>query len=185
MKLTVIGPLIFVLLLSLAVADEEKLFKGGVGIGVNGIVIPTRRWLVVEKRGGKWTVRFSGSQVENQMGYELYEFRGGEWRKIKDGVVILPVPEKGLFADLKGLFLHSPTGDVIKFGSFSLFSVPKGENHGVLCFLSPIKLDPEVRLAPTPWKEISEVNLSDPRIRWYTYDEKREWKVIPIDKIWD
>ena len=118
------------------------------------------------------------------MGFELYEFRGS-WVHVRKGVVTLPGPEKGFFADVKGLFLHRPTGDVIKFGSFSLFSVPKGKDHGVICFLSPIQVDLEVRLAPTPWKEIGQVNLSDPRIKWYAYDEKREWRVIPIDKIWD
>jgi hypothetical protein len=40
-------------------------------------------------------------------------------------------------------------------------------------------------MAPTPWKEIEEVNLYDPRVRWFTYDEKRERKIIPIERIWD
>jgi len=40
-------------------------------------------------------------------------------------------------------------------------------------------------MAPTPWPQIKEVKLSDPRIRWFGYDEKRKWKVIPIDNIWD
>jgi hypothetical protein len=40
-------------------------------------------------------------------------------------------------------------------------------------------------MAPTPWTEIGEVKLSDPRIRWFAYDDKESWKVIPIEKLWD
>lgn len=39
-------------------------------------------------------------------------------------------------------------------------------------------------IAPTPWTDIGEVNIHDPRIKWYRYDEKRERIYIPIDKLW-
>lgn len=41
-----------------------------------------------------------------------------------------------------------------------------------------------VELAPTPWTDISQVNVFDRRIKWYWYDEKRETQVVPIDKLW-
>jgi len=40
-------------------------------------------------------------------------------------------------------------------------------------------------LAPTPWTDIKDVNIKDPRIKWYKYDEKRERFFIPIDKLWE
>jgi hypothetical protein len=31
-----------------------------------------------------------------------------------------------------------------------------------------------IELAPTNWREISEINLADPRLQWYRYDENRK-----------
>jgi hypothetical protein len=42
----------------------------------------------------------------------------------------------------------------------------------------------DIELAPTPWGDISQVNVFDPRVKWYWYDEKRKTQVIPIDKLW-
>jgi len=39
-------------------------------------------------------------------------------------------------------------------------------------------------LAPTKWKEISEVNVHDSRLKWYRYDEERKRTYIPLDKLW-
>jgi hypothetical protein len=39
--------------------------------------------------------------------------------------------------------------------------------------------DEGIELAPTKWQEISEVNIQDPHLNWYRYDEKRERILIP------
>jgi hypothetical protein len=44
--------------------------------------------------------------------------------------------------------------------------------------------DHGIELAPTPWSNVSEVNVFDPRITWYRYDEKRKRVNIPIDQLW-
>jgi hypothetical protein len=41
-----------------------------------------------------------------------------------------------------------------------------------------------IELAPTPWTDISQVNVSDPRVKWYRYDDKRRDYFIPIDELW-
>lgn len=38
-------------------------------------------------------------------------------------------------------------------------------------------------LAPTKWREIVEVNVRDPRLRWYRFDEKRQDIDIPIEQL--
>lgn len=40
-------------------------------------------------------------------------------------------------------------------------------------------------VAPTPWTDIKDVNVKNPRIKWYRYDIKRERVFIPIDKLWE
>lgn len=39
-------------------------------------------------------------------------------------------------------------------------------------------------IAPTKWKEISEINVRDTRLKWYRYDEKRGRTYIPVDTLW-
>ena len=41
-----------------------------------------------------------------------------------------------------------------------------------------------VELAPTKWTDINEVNVFDPRLRWFKYDKNRPRTDIPIDKLW-
>ena len=40
-----------------------------------------------------------------------------------------------------------------------------------------------IELAPTKWTEIQEVNVHDPRLKWYRYDENRESVDIPLDNL--
>ena len=42
-----------------------------------------------------------------------------------------------------------------------------------------------IELAPTKWTNISQVNVFDPRVKWYRYDAKRQDIKIPIDRLWD
>jgi hypothetical protein len=41
-----------------------------------------------------------------------------------------------------------------------------------------------LRLAPTKWTDIGQVDVFDPRLTWYEYDGKRERTFIPLDQIW-
>jgi hypothetical protein len=76
-----------------------------------------------------------------------------------------------------------PTGtSAIKCGPFSLnWIYPNNVGFG----LSNTKEDDVGNeLAPTKWKEIQEVNLLEPRLKWYRFDEKRIRQIIPLDKLW-
>jgi hypothetical protein len=42
-----------------------------------------------------------------------------------------------------------------------------------------------IELAPTKWTDISQVNVFDPRLRWYRYDESRKDTILPVDRLWD
>ena len=84
---------------------------------------------------------------------------------------------------------------------FHPFSFPAGrENPDIKC--GPIRLawamgcsihffatgqpqgDHGIELAPTKWTDISQVNVLDPRLKWYRYNGKRETVFIPIDQLW-
>jgi hypothetical protein len=121
--------------------------------------------------------------------FECVKEKGG-FIKMRDGVVSLREQPRGFWAKLKGFlsFHDSPFryADKIEFNKFELFAHAGDEYHSSVYFWNrPNEVDPKVRLAPTLWKGIEEVKLSDPRIRWFVYDEKRKWKVIPIDRLWE
>lgn len=88
------------------------------------------------------------------------------------------LPMKGLFRP----FIYQPGDSYIICDSFKLTWSYKNK----VCFHPPNKTRGEFgfELAPTPWSDISQVNISDPRIKWYRYDDKRQRVNIPIDKLW-
>ncbi len=71
----------------------------------------------------------------------------------------------------------------IKCGPIRLWWV----GRGTVCFFkrSQRQGDYSIELAPTKWTDISHVNVSDPRLKWYRYDEKRKNIKIPLDRLWD
>ncbi|GAB6269155.1 MAG: hypothetical protein STSR0002_18970 [Smithella sp.] len=71
----------------------------------------------------------------------------------------------------------------IKFGPYDLGWIYKT----YVCLAPSHRLPGEFgfELAPTPWTDIKDVNIKDPRIKWYKYDEKRERFFIPIDNLWE
>lgn len=68
----------------------------------------------------------------------------------------------------------------------------KGRNTTLQCgvmkfdwlFIGWIYLQ-KYELAPTPWTTIKEVNIKDPRVRWYKKNEVKERVSIPVDELWD
>jgi hypothetical protein len=41
-----------------------------------------------------------------------------------------------------------------------------------------------VELAASKWRDLSDVNVRDPRLRWYRYDEQRKDTYISADQLW-
>jgi hypothetical protein len=172
---------------------KQKLFQDGVGISASCVVMPVGWVLLVERDPFLGAVKFFHNEERTDgihSKYECFELskKKGGAKKIGEGeVVFKQTSNKG---SIKDLFFHegmsSIFGPPLEIGKFSLCSYAVGSSHAAVYFWSkPHKADQKVRMAPTPWKEIVEVNLSDPRIRWFAYDEERERRIIPIDKIWD
>jgi len=180
-------PIFIILLLAVAatVMGKEKLFKDGVGVSSDCLVMPVGRILLISRENYMGALKFLYNEEKPDGIYSKYEYfeYQNEFRKVREGEFSFK-PSKG-----KGIFFHeSPykLGSRLKLRNFSLFAVAGSRDHSTVYFWSkPNKVDQSVRMAPTPWKEIEEVNLSDPRVRWFTYDEKRERKIILIEKIWD
>ncbi len=183
---------IFFLLLAILITAanaEQKLSKDEVGIASSCVVMPVGRVLLISRENFVGAVKFLQNDERSDgiySKYEYFEYEKGRFKKVRESEVSL----KKSSNNRGGIFFHgSPTelaGPPLKLRDFSLFAEAGGPDHATIYFANArYRPDLKVRMAPTPWKDISEVNLTDPRIRWFTYDKKESRKVIPIDKIWD
>jgi hypothetical protein len=181
-----------VLAIPLAARAEQEFSRGDVEISASCVVIPTGRILLVARDAVRGAVIFQKAEERPEgffSKYESFRIQKEGIRKLGDGEVEFKrVSSKG-FIFHKGI--SDALGPPLKLDNFSLCASPAGPKHelmehAIVYFWSkPFEVDQKVSLAPTPWKEIGEVNLFDPRIRWFSYDEKRKPSIIPIDKIWD
>lgn len=185
MKMLVV--LLFLALMSSQVIAQQTLFKDSIGIASTCIVMPVGRVLLISRDNFLGAIKFLHNEERpdgTYSKYEFFEYRKGEFSKERGGEVSLKRPSDG-----KGIYFHQSPDDLLgpplKLGEFEL-SASAGSDHATVYFWrAPNKPDLRVRMAPTIWKDISEVNISDSRIKWFVHDDKETWKVIPIEKVWE
>ncbi len=171
---------------SCAGRDVDEASRPGAGdvvVSANGVRMPLNRILLVRKDGRIGAVKFvaDGFRVSRRFLYADYE----EYLR-KD--------ETGGFAAANvvrrkrtayALFIASP----IILGNFAVECGPaklfwtggrnvrffkgNGDEGGA-----------GIELAPTPWTDISQVDLSDPRIGWYRHQPGRKRVTTPVDALW-
>jgi hypothetical protein len=158
---------------------------GYVGIYISTIAMPYGKFLLIKKDEEYLALKFTDSWL-GKGGYQLYTsyeyyYQGdGSGAFSKKNVAAgsgefydpggrmswgIPVVEKGLkdrikFGKIDCKWVR-PTKVLYKYGYFT-----------------------KVELAPTPWSSISEVNINDPRIRWYQKGGVNKNMEVPIDSLW-
>ena len=167
---------------------QQRLSNNDAVIDSLYIGMPVGRVLLISRDSFIGAVKFLQNEERpdgTYSKYEYFEYEKGGFRKVSEGEVLQKKPSSG-----KGFFFHHGpnelAGPPLKLKNFSLFAHAARTDHAAVYFSNARdKPDLKVRMAPTPWKDIMEVNLTDSRIRWFAYDKKESRKVIPIDKIWD
>jgi len=81
-----------------------------------------------------------------------------------------------------GRFSFNFGKDEIRCGPFRLWW--PGKDMVYLFGVSQEPGDYGIELAPTKWINITEINVFDPKLKWYRYDLDRSRKDIPVDKLW-
>ncbi len=158
-----------------------------VHLGPNGVEIPIGRMLLIRYGSVCCALRFTRVWTEKDgkekfSEYEVY-YQGdgsGEFMKnvkFRDG--------KSSFLRPRGVgrLIWQPGNPEVECGSLKL----AWDYKTFVAFFESGQPAGEygIELAPTPWKDIKEVYVSDPRIKWYKYDDKREMVNIPIDRLWE
>ena len=166
--------------------------QGDVQLAPNAIGMPVGRILLIRKDNNYCAVKFT----QNWTGKTDYD-QHAEYESYYQGDKTGNLISKNVKYRKEEVYYTKP--------SFSIFGHPVriGAKRDIRC--GPVELwwsaghhltfvyynrhdqnqrDYGIELAPTPWTTISEVNVFDPRIKWYRYDEKRKDLTIPIDKLW-
>jgi len=161
-----------------------------VHIGPNGVVMPLGRFVLVRKGIEHGAVKFTEfwlgkTEDDRYANYISYYQADGSGDLTKENVKVtreqlvdrrfwgigrlsFPVGHRNL--DVR-------CGPIKMFWSWggSLYFFSWGQRQG----------DYGIELAPTKWTDISQVNVFDPRLKWYRYDDMRPRANIPIDQLWE
>lgn len=163
-----------------------------------GIVMPVGRILLVRRNSDYCVIKFTKFWLENtsevgslfvSSGSDKYAMYESHYQGDKTGVFSkknVQVKKEKLSAPKPrgiGRLAFSFSDREVKCGAIKLEWFGKG---GVHFYGEGQKQgDYGIELAPTKWTDISEVNVFDPRLKWYRYDENRKRINIPVEQLWE
>jgi hypothetical protein len=157
---------------------------GEVSIGPgHGLSMPLGRILLARKGSEYCAVKFTDTWLgETKYDfYTSYEFSyqgdgSGDFSKgnVQSGAGELVMPSAPRWRWM--LDLVPGRKNIIRCGGIQL----------KWAFIASVICPEDAELAPTPWTAIREVNIRDPRIRWYQKDAigARTKIEVPIDQLW-
>ena len=151
-------------------------------VGSVSVSVPAGRFLLVRNGNDACAVRFTSFDGREETAYH------GEydWYFQSDGTGNFTKPSlkagHGKITVYLGRILWAFSAHHVLCGPFRLlWDYP---THLGFAWTTTREADVGNEIAPTKWTDISEVNIHDPRLKWYRrVDAKREIR-IPIDKLW-
>jgi hypothetical protein len=163
--------------------DEAKIF-------VQAVFQPLNRFLLIQRGQSLAAVIFISSEKNHQgefIFYRAYQNSPKGWQPDKEDTIGMR-KLKWWEAVLGIMGIHTPPLSRIKpleLKDFTLMALPSPDGrHAVVCFgRSTEELDPTVKLSPTPWREIKDVDEKDRRLKWFNaYSPEQKFK---IDELWE
>ena len=174
---------------------------------------PTWEPTAAERADRPWLPRKSDEVLINKFGISmplgriLLARKGTEYCAIKFTDTWLGETERDHFTSYDFFFQGDGSGDFTKSnviaGSDELYfpkiqpivfdiGYQKGLKDTIICggmklewlFIAWLRFL-KYELAPTPWTSIKNVNVQDPRVKWYKKDSDRKDRSVPIDQLWD
>ena len=194
MKKTLIFAMLCMMIISwlssegIAGMSNLKLEANEIAIHHSGIELPAERILLIRKNSHYGAIIFTRFWTEKDgkekyAAYKVYyqEDGTGDFSNknvtLSEGVAS-ELPLRGPFRP----FIYQPGDSFIKCGPFRL----TWAYRSFVGFMPPDKElgDFGFEFAPTPWTDVKNIAIGDPRVKWYRYDENRERVVINIDNLW-
>ncbi len=165
--------------------EEVSLGRGpnDVHIAGNGIGMPIGRILLVRRGNETGAIRFIKDWFIISKRFSRAEYESYIFTNPKEYMSANTLIRKKSIASWNFIanFLFWGNAEV-KCGSIRMFWT----GNRTVYFYSGDQYDGDygIEFAPTPWMDISQVNLSDQRIKWFRYNGKRDRVNIPIDNLW-
>lgn len=161
-----------------------------VHIGPNGISMPLGKILIVRKGTDYCALKFiefwTGENKEDRYArYESYSYgdKPADFSrnnvKLKKEELYFPKARWSIFGHPVAFGtkdeIHCGFAKLWWSGRGSVYFFERGKPQG----------DYGIELSPTKWTDISQVNVLDPRLTWFRYDENRKRVNIPVDNLWE
>lgn len=174
--------------------------SNSVEVGPTRVAVPLCKFLLIRKGSEYCAIRFmeafdegyglyKGKPVEAFARYEVYYQGDGSGDFLNKNTqhasknLIIPLkfgfwskligPKRNVQIECGPYELAWGTGTVVHF-----FRRPDDQDH-------PASIKRYgIELSPTLWSQIGEVNVQDPRLRWYRYDESRQEQVLLPNEVW-
>jgi hypothetical protein len=170
--------------------DNKPSYSNVFGIATNAVGVPKGRIILIRKDKDYCAVKFprywTGKDPRDYYSsYESY-YQGGKSGDFSNETVEL---REGVLKGLRGeswMGIGGVAGNP-NFHCGPIILMWGGTDEiSWVCFYAKDQdeRDHGYELAPTNWTDISEVNVRDPRVKWYRFDAKRKETLIPVDKAW-
>lgn len=176
---------------------KEREAQALVGASIRGIAVsnPVKRLLLMRRGSDLCAIRFTEFHRGHDAKPQTW-FHSGHENFYADYEWYWPGPNgdfpgsdlatghrtlrRGAIVGLLFLNLGFPLGtDDVECGPFdSRWSYPTGIN-----FIEGSRYDYDLELAPTQWTEPSQINLQDPKLKWYRLNEDQPDTFIPLNKL--
>jgi hypothetical protein len=146
-----------------------------VGISDRGVRVPLNRVLLIQRGDYLGAVIFVSYEKDDRgefIHHRSYILSREGWQEEKGGNIgfkSLTFWQK-LLGSIGFHTLPSSRYKPLELKGFTLFAHPNLDSKHAVIYYGPDvdHLDPAIKLAPTPWRAIKEVDLKDARLKWYS-----------------
>jgi hypothetical protein len=171
-----------------ALASPSDLAPDEAMIIENAIHQPLNCFLLIQRKDYLGAVIFGPLEQSDKgifIRYRAFKKSSAGWQLDKEDAIGIRNPKWwGSMLGMVGIHVP-PRIHPLELKDITLMANPRLDGtHAIVYFGRPgtLELDPAIKLAPTPWREIKEVNEKDGRLKWFSANGLEQ--VMKIDDLW-
>jgi hypothetical protein len=181
------------------VSELEKSLASNIRVDYDSVRAPIGYFILVKSNKDRYAIRFSNFERKGDakpptkitLGIETRS-AAYDWFRFTTGNGVSTIAARG--SDLVEDF------DVFHFGRYFSTALLRSRGNSTLkcgdmrilwyyptgvAFQGGTTPKSEFEIAPTRWKEVTDINFDDPRLQWFKFVEnKTEVTLLPIDRLW-
>ena len=172
----------------------KEQFKQFAMVGSMFVSAPLERFLLIRKGSTVCAIRFTDynnfsssggdiavSKTSAEYDYFFQNDGSGDFKKSNVETGHMKISGSGVASVASTTWGGGSNIPLVKCGSLNL---AWNGNVGIKFFQGTEPQDEGIKLAPTKWQDVNEIDLNDLGFTWYRYDKMRKVFSIPVDDIW-